>query len=116
MNSNPFENWFIVNTGVTIPNHTPYAYKDTQGNFYFYSKGNSEDLVVCQADVYYTEYPLSSPPPEEPGSTILVNDSTVLTRSAEGNWVVFGGTDPDNISFGFGVWQRVAIHPEVHYI
>lgn len=114
MNNNPFENWFIVNTGVTIPDHTPYACKDTQGNFYFYSKGNPEDLVVCQADVYYTEYPLSSPPPAEPGSTILVNDSTILTRNAEGNWVVFGGTDPANISFG--VWQRVTIHPEVHYI
>ena len=115
MNSNPFENWCIVNTGVTIPDHTPYAYKDTQGNFYFYSKGNPEDLVVCQADVYYTEYPLSSPTAEEPGSTILVSDRDILTRSAEGNWVVFGGTEPAKIS-PFDVWQRVTIHPEVHYI
>ena len=86
----------------------------TKDNTVGITKGNPEDLVVCQADVYYTEYPLSSPPPGEPGSTILVNDSTILTRSAEGNWVVFGGTDPANISFG--VWQRVTIHPEVHYI
>ena len=114
MNTNPFENWFVVNTGVTIPDHTPYAYKDMQGDFHLYSKGNSEDIVVCQADAYYTEYPLSSPPPGEPGSTILVNDSTILTRSAEGHWVVLGETEPANITFD--VWQRVTVHPEVHYI
>ena len=115
MNSNPFENWCVVNTGVTISDHTPYAYKDIQGDFHLYSKGNSEDIVVCQEDTYYTEYHLSSPPPGEPGSTILVNDSTILIKSDDGNWVVFGGTDPANIS-PFDVWQRVTIHPEVHYI